>query len=416
MVVPKKRQRQLMQPSKQMRSPAPESQRQTAIRSFRSAVRACDGRTKRVQLDVCYGDVDGLFSIISDDAVALILKIALIPSKGVSGIEYFDDVNIGARAVLGMALVCKRFTVLLHELCPELQIEAIARSCTRVLPEARCSTFAFTRQMRSELLSCDSLKMLKAAHGAMALHCAKECCRNAHRAFNKDVRKGLVFSRPSSPTMSTCAPEENQLVSISDNCSIQDANKDGNVTFMYMRERLSKIAVHGEERARRFRDVIVRHELDYVSKKDSQKPKFKQTNTLEVDSGVMSPPLTIRTSPCGNFTVFTRALHEVDPEVSLPFSAGFLWHKTWKKAVELSPARGWNLGSDVLSAQDAWFRTNDRGEIMLVVAWSTEFYHSSGHFVGSNVLDQRNARFLFSSYYLDSSMPEHPEHGINPSH
>ena len=412
MVGRNKRQKHLMNPSRKIEAPAPpESKRQTAIRSFRGAVRACDGQSKRLQISTPDQVVDGLFSIISDDAVSLVLKLALVPSKGTVGLKYFEDIDGGSRAVLSLALSCKRFAMLIRDLCPEVQIEAIARSCTRVLPEVQCNTFAFSEQMRSELLSCDSLKMLRAAHGAMTLHCAKECCRNAHRAFNKDVRKGLVFSRPSSPTMSICAPEENQLVSVAENCSLQDANNDGSVVFMYMREKLSKIAIHGEERGRRFRDVIVCNELEYVGKPDSKKPKFKRTSTLEIDSDVMSAPLTIRTSPCGGFVVFTRALHELDPEVSFPFSAAFLWHKTWDKAVELKPGYGCDVNSEVLSVQDAWFRVDDKGDVMLVVAWSTEFYHSSGHFVGSNVLDPRHAQYMFSSYYLDQEVLEHPEHG-----
>lgn len=405
-----------MNPCRKIESPAPESKRQKAIRCFRGAVRARDEYTTHVGsvgLSASDYESDGLFAAISDDVLALILKYALAPARGTVGLKYFEHVDGGSNSVLAMACSCKRFAIMIHDLCPELRIEALARSCTRVLPEDQSNTFAFSEQMRSELLSCDSLKMLRVAHSALTLHCAKDCCRRARRMFNKDVRKGRVFSRPSSPTMSICAPEENQLVSIADNCSLQDANNNGNVVFMYLREKLSKVAVHGDERGRRFRDIIARYELDYMEKPNSQKPTFKRTSTLEVDSDVMSAPLSVRTSPCGNFVVFTRVLHEIDPEASLPFSSAFLWHKTWDRAIEVTPVCYEGIGCEVLSVQDVWFRDPEEykfDDVMLVVAWSTEFYHSSGHFVGSNALVLEGPQYMFSSYFLDHETLEHPEH------
>ena len=360
------------------------------------------------------GRSDGIFCALSDDTLAFIIECLLARPKVDSGLSYFDEADRGGQAVLSLAASCRRFSTLIRNTFPETQIEALARSCTRVLPQNQCTAFAFTKQVKDEMLSCDALKMLRAAHAAMALHCANDCCHHVHRAFNKDVRKGLVFSRPSSPTKSSCASNDNQLVSIYENCSLQSANGDGSAVFMYIRERLSKVCIHGEERGRRFKDVVVRYHLTFQDsnrKPESTKPIFRRTNTLDVDCASMSAPLTIRTSPCGDFVVFTRALHEVEPGISIPFSAAFVWHKAWNRSVEVKPPHGYDVQCDALSSQDAWFRVDDRGELMLVVAWSTDFYHSTGHLVGSNVTEHGNSQYMFSSYYLDCETLEHPEHG-----
>lgn len=392
-------------PPKKMTRPAPETTRQSSIRSFRNAVRALDGLKKRATVSYHDDDDGDLMSLLSDDAIVLVLKSALLPDRSKTGLDYFNNVDVGSECVLNLALCSKRFATLVSKFCPELQIEAIARCCTRVLPRDAGDMLAFTKQMRNELLSCDHIKMLRAAHAAMTLHCGRDCCRNARRAFNKDVKKGNVFSRPSSPTMATCAPAENQLLSISENCSLQSANDDGNVVFMYMRERLSKVAVHGEDRGRRFRDVIVRKHIAAVDQKNPLKTTFRTTDTLDIDSDVMSTPLTMATSPCGEYVAFIRALHELDPD-SYPFSAAFLWHHTWTAPVKIEPGYGCDINSSLLSAQSLWFRVDPLEGELLTVAWSSDFYHSSGHFVGSNARDLKNSQYMFSSYYTDPTQGE----------
>lgn len=403
-----KRQKTAMMPSKKIETTAPESERQMSVKSFRNTIRVMDGT--KLRISIAQGDegCEGLFSLLSDDSITMIMWAVLTAPKSLCGLSYFDEIDRGMRAIFNMALSCRRLASVLNKVCPELQAEALARKCTRVLPQPRDHELGFTRQMRNELLSCDHLKMLRAAQGAMALHCAKDCCKNVQRAFNKDIRKGVIFSRPSSPTMSTCAPEENQLLRISDNCSIIEANEDGNCAFMYARERLSKLGVHGEARGRRFRDVIAKVEINKAGQNDPKKAAFVRTAVLEIDADDMSGPLTIRTSPDGNYVAFIRAKHDVDVEAYTPFSVIFLWHVGWESAIEITPSLGCDVRGDSLSAQDAWFRVDDKGDTTLTVAWSTDYYHPSGHRVGSNVSDERDTKYMFSSYSLDED--EDPDH------
>lgn len=373
------------------------SDRQLRVRNFRDSIR----KPKRPCPHADFDGADGLFSLFSDDVVMLVLAAALAINASEFGLAYFETVDTGAICVLAMARSCRRLSLILHNCCPELRTEALSRMCTRVRPQDAGDTLAFTRQMKSELLSCDQLRIVKGAQNAMALHCSKDCCRNARRAFNKDVKKGRVLARPSSPG-AKCAPSDSQVVPVTDNCSLQHANEDGSVVFAYIRERLSKVAVHGDERGRRFRNAIVRFRLD------PYKLSFARTSILDIDSATMSEPLEMKTSPCGEFVAFIRAIHEIDADAALPLSAAFIWNRNWREPYEIKPWYGGDVMSNCLSAQNVWYRTNECGDAMVVVAWSTELFHSSGHFVGSSAPDSAHSQYLFSSYSIDASDP--PDH------
>lgn len=407
---------------------APESARQQAVRGFRSVIKHIDNKRARTGLDTVGQDSDGAFARVSDDCLASIFRMILFVEPKTCGLAYFEQVDITRKSVLSLALACIRFARVLRTVCPELQAEALARSCTRVVPSSPYSELCFTSQMRDELLSCDHLKMLRSAQRAMTCHCAKSCCHKYQKAFNKDIRKGDIFSRPSSPTLGTCAGNENRLVPVAENCSLMAVAPSGNSAFLYARERRGR--EHGELRGRRFRDVIKRVELRRGSVVYSKPTKasqgnrtaavefvkhvetsFARTNITEIDSDDMSAPLQMQSSHDGKSVAFIRALHEVDADTNTPFSSAFVWTVETGDVVEVPrPQPDSNIDGESMSAQDVWFRTSDCGDTLLVVAWSTDFMHSSGHHVGSNAPIQSSPQYCFSTYILDHSSTSPVEH------
>lgn len=399
---------------------APETARQQAVRGFRSVVKHMDRKRVRAGLETSGLDLDGAFAHVSDDCVASIFRMLLLVKPEVCGLAYFEQVDLTRKSVVSLALSCKRFARVLSTVCPELQAEALARSCTRVLPSTPFSDLAFTMQMREELLSCDHLKMLRAAQRAMTCHCAKSCCHRYQKAFNRDIRKGGLFSRPSSPTLGTCAGDENRLVNVTENCSLLAVAPSGSNAFVYARDRCGRL--HGELRGRRFKDVIKRIELRRATAAHSKPSKpteltrhtetsFVKTHQTEIDSEDMSAPLQMRSAPDGKSVAFIRALHEVDADTETPFSSAFLWTVDTGCVVEVPrPQPDSNINGESMSAQDVWFRTTDGGDTVLVVAWSTDFMHSSGHHVGSNAPSQSSPQYCFSTYILDHAATFPMEH------
>ena len=397
---------------------APGTARQQAVRGFRCVVKCIDQKRVRTRMETNGVDCDGLFAQVSDDTVASIFRMLLRMQPKAHGLAYFEEVEVTRKSAISLALSCKRFARVFGSVCPELQGEALARSCTRVLPSAPFSDLCFTKQMRDELLSCDHLKMLRAAQSAMACHCAKSCCHRYQKCFNRDIRKGEVFSRPASPTLGTCAGDENRLVTITDNCSLLAVAPIGDSGFVYARERRSR--EHGELRGRRYRDVIQRVELRrstqaYHSKAskftEHVESSFVRTHSIEIDSDDMSAPLRMQSSPDGNAVAFIRALHEVDADAETPFSSAFVWMARSNLLVEVPrPQPDSSIDGDCMSAQDVWFRTTDGGDTMLVVAWSTDFMHSSGHHIGSNARKNTLPLYCFSTYILDHTATHPVEH------
>lgn len=377
-----------------------------AVRGFRNIVRTMDGKRSRIEFPIAAASADGKFSELSDDCIMAIVRALLIlaptnPGERSVGLKYFASVDASSKAVCNLMLTCKRMTNVIAAHCPELLAEAVARKCTRVVPASSFNTFSFTRQMQNELLSCDHIKMLRAAQSSMTCHCARSCCYKVQKAFNKDIQSGKVFSRPSSPTLGTCCTEENRLIAVLDNCTMLSVQQDGDYAFAFMRERLPK-QTHGEDRSRRHRDVITRVKRNGAT--------FRRTHTIDIESADMSAPLTMRTSPDGESVAFVRAVHEIDTDDDTPFSSAFVCRAGWDAPIAVCrPFSDTDVRSDTLSAQDAWFRTADNGDVMLVVAWSTDFFFPSGHHVGSKASTASSAQYCFTSYTLGEDESEEPE-------
>lgn len=384
---------------------APETSRQQAVKGFRRVIKSIDNKKRRSEFPVQDDESDGMFATVSDDDIASIFRWLLyIPGDAV-GLTYFEQVETSRKAVVSLGLSCRRIASVLSLVCPEIQAEALARTCTRVVPRTPFDELAFTTQMRNELLSCDHLKLLRAAQNAMACHCAKMCCHHIQRSFNKDIRKGEVFCRPASPMLGTCAGDESRLINVTDNCSLLSASRCGNHAFVYARKRCSR--EHGENRGRRFKDVIQHYTLNKTTRTTSVRsilePGFLKSGSLEIDCNDMSAPLQMRTSHDGKSVAYIRALHEVDADAQTPFSSAWVWRVGWQKAIKLPrPQPDSNIDGNSMSAQDAWFRESN-GETMLVVAWSTDFMHTSGHHVGSNAPPQSAPQYCFTTYLVDTT-------------
>jgi hypothetical protein len=114
----------------------------------------------------------------------------------------------------------------------------------------------------------------------------------------------------------------------------------------------------------------------------------------------------MKASSCGKKLVFVQAMHEVAANSSTPFSAVSLWDSEAEQIYEISPRQhGVEIGlgcyGNEYSVQDAWF-TSAHGDEMLVVAWSTDFYHCSGHRVGSHAAPRTGPMYAFATYTLDT--------------
>ena len=400
-----KRKRKEMVPATRVDILAPESERQKAVRGFRNIVNTMYGKRPKLVLCDVSETHDGLFAKLSDDCITAIVRSLLLlqnsnaSRSGSVGLEYFSSVETSSKAVCGLMLTCKRMANAIASHCPELLAEAVARKCTRVVHTSSLSTFAFTKQMRNELLSCDHVKMLRAAQSNFACHCARFCCHKIQRAFNKDISKGRVFPSPPSQTLGTSCREGNRVIPVLDNCTLLSVQQDGDYAFAFLRERMPK-QTHTEDRSRRYKDVITRIKHDSSA--------FHRTHTIDIGSADMSVPLTMCTSHDGGCVAFVRALHEIDTDNDTPFSSAFVWRTAWKSPVVV-PRPSSGTSSDTLSAQDSWFRTTPNGGLMLVVAWSTDFFFPSGHHVGSNQTHALGAQFCFTSYTVGDEEHEEPE-------
>lgn len=385
------------------RTPSPittASKRKASVRSFRAAVRCMDGtRHRSLIADV---GAAGAFDVLSDDCVVQVMRSVLAVATGPLGKSYFDNVDVSKDSFCALAISCKRLCNLVRSGYHCLQAEALARASTRITPRLPFSEDAFTVQMREELASCDHLKMLRAAQCAMTCHCASSCCSKYMRAFNKDVRTGNVFSRAPSPTLASGSPENSRMVSVVENCSAIAVCSSGTCAFAYMRERVSKRESDEEGRGRRFRDALVRVQENWPK---DQTPRFVQTSKMYLEDDEMSPLLCMRCAPSGKSLAFTRSKHDVDPASRAAFGCAFFW-TAGRSAHRVEAPQGCAHGvrAASLSAQDCWF-TDVQGDEAIVVAWSTEFVHSSGHHMGSHASDDGPVYF-FATYLIDQGVPE----------
>ena len=403
--------------------------RQRAVREFRAVVKYMDNKKqkKSTRLDTGLGtqQADGCFAVLEDDCLEIIFCMLLQISNNIAGLEYFDAVDVSRKSVSSLALCCRRFAALLSNTFPHIRAESLARACTRVVPRAPFNKLSFTEQMREELLSCDHLKLLQAAQRAMACHCSRSCCQPNHKLFNSSLRNGAVFSRPRSPTLRTCAGDESRLVDVVDECKLLAVNTAGDSAFIYSRQRLWRERSATLGGGRHFQEIITHVSLQKDTKRfskiirspdtkraftkvfESTEPKFVRDATLVLKGTDMSEPLHMRVSPDGKSVAFIRAIHAVDEETETPFSSAWIWHLDWDAYLELPrPQPDSAINAEAVSAQGVWFRTSQECHVTaIVVAWSTDFQHPSGHLSGSNAHGV-SPQYFFTTYLVHPNCSE----------
>jgi hypothetical protein len=373
-------------------------QRKKSVNHFKMVVKYMDGVRHRKPPIYFESSTSGLLDIISDDCVAEILKSVLFIPCGRIGNSYLHKVDETVTSFCGMMLSCTRICNLIRGSLNALHAEALARASTVIIPRTPFAQNAFTVQMSDELASCDHLKMLRSAQRAIACHCAGQCCERYRRYFNKELRNGEVFSRPPSPTLKSASPENSRIVSAMESCTLIAVQHSGSSAFAHVRERVSKKVVSNSEgRGRRFKETIV---LVEEVKSNGGVPSFVKSAKLCIDEDDMSLPISMCCSPSGKSVVFTRSEHDVDPNSTSAFGCAFLWC-VGHPSVKIEPPDGCAPGIPVqsLSAQDCWF-TDVQGDEALVVAWSTDFVHSSGHHIGSHS-NSEGPMYFFATYIIE---------------
>lgn len=405
-----------MQPSKMPKvPPAPERLRQTTINSFRSVVRMVDGvKVVRSQdsSEITNSQPMGVLDIIPDDSIVRILELILkMSDNNALGIPYLRAAEKTRKVAVNFALTCRRVYSILETIAAPQKAEMLARASTTITPFYRDTDNPFTQQMRNELLSCDQIKMLQKALRAMACHCAKACCARYQRCFNKDIQKGNIFSRPSSPRTTPPKYTEFRLATVFDSCSLLAPCSDGETAFAYVRRRLqNRQGVHGEGRGKRYEDCIIR--VQKATDK-SGNVYFRQTHVKVMEFDDRSQPLSMRTSRNGAMVAFICSLHDGDGSDQMPYSVLYYWNVFSDAGPVI--VKGEDNTGKCSSPQDAWFLeidtvlrgTKNKKEVdesctelyppldqcdavlnplhldyRLVVARSSCFVHSSGHTIG----------------------------------
>lgn len=379
-----------MQPSKMPKTPpAPERLRQTTINSFRSVVRIVDGvkRNRADSSERANSESTGVLDIISDDSVVRIFELILtIGDTNARGLPYLRATEETRKTAASFALTCRRVYSILETIAAPQKAEILARGSTKITPFCRDAEYPFTQQMRNELLSCDQIKMLQKALRAMACHCSKACCARYQKGFNKDIQKGNVFSRPSSPRTTPPTYTEFCLSTIFESCSLLAPCSDGKSAFAYVRRRVqNRQGNHGESRGKRHEDCIIR-----VTKESDKNNKiyFTQTHVALMEFDDRSQPLTMRTSRDGKMVAFICSLHEGDGSDQMPYSVLYYWNTDAVTGPTIVNAE---RGHQASSPQDAWFMDMVTDSVdgptvdyRLVVAYSSSFVHSSGHALGQS--------------------------------
>lgn len=333
-------------------------------------------------------EVSGLFDMLSDDEIMVIVTKLMKVSDTMGGLEYLSRIEVGRKTVVSLMLSCKRTSSLMSRAENPQVAELRARAMTKIMPRSPGSPLAFSEQVARETRACMQMRFLRAAQRAMACHCARACCLNIQKAFNKDVLRSCRLSDPCR------APAPlSRLVPAMENCSLLAPSSKGTAAFAYLRKRLSNLGSHGERRGKRYEDGIVRIELRGGSQRGAQ---VKETARILVEEEDTSSPLFMRSSADGSAAVWVCAAHEVDAQREVPFSRAFVWDSSWDTYCALPPPEG--CASELLSAQDAWFMEED-GKLLVVVAWSTDFFHPSGHHVGSWSNPGREI-YLFATYSM----------------
>ncbi len=394
-----------MQPAKRARELAPEEKRSTGVKQFRSAARVVDGIKPAPSLNEARSGLSGMFDTVSDDDIARIMEFMLeMPPPRMGVLDMLDAAAQTRAAVVHFSLCCTRFASVLRSIATKVKTEVVARGATKISPIQLDCAYPFTKQMRSEMLSVDQFKMLRAAQNSMACHCAKACCLKYQKAFNKDIKKGDVFKTPSSPRL---APRlipfpvnESRVVPVLESCNLLAATPEGDSAFAYFRKRMSKVGVHGDSRGRRFVETIAK----IKKSSDAKDTRFTIVAETELDTTDVSAPLTMRSSNDGTAVAYIAAVHPGTDEQSA-FSTAFVWEPGYE-AIELKQPTGCFAERVCLSAQDAWFIDGSDGTTTIVVAWSTDYVHTSGHHVGSNALPEHGPAYVFATYTLEEGCAE----------
>lgn len=380
-------------------------QRKLALRAFES-MQLCKSKSPPASVCTLYESVGGLLGCLSDDCVAVVMRflLSLVPKS-----SHKNMVN-GARSVFALCLTCKRLASLLDTVCIDVKLEALARLATNVVPKHAplCERdLNFCSQIQREIASRRHILMLKAAQQALACHCAGACCAKYHRAFNHDLKRGRDYSK---------LPRSSRVVSAASSCAIFCTTPDGTHSYQWTKRRVSKRSLHGEHRGRTHRSLITR--TLQTPDRETGTPSVSNVGSIEIETDSMSDPVAIEVSHSGNTVAFIRTMwSELDSE--MPFSSAFVCCGL-KNVVKVPQPEKCGLDNcQLMSAQEAWFARGPADEETLVVAWSTSYYHPSGHKIGSIAQDQQGDAYIFTKYavetdgentdcsVIESTFPEH---------
>lgn len=329
------------------------------------------------------------FDLLSDDLVHVVAGEVMRFDAALLFLQLLAEAEASRRSVVALMLTCTRLARVISSDSSPLATELRARAMTKIVPRAPSAPFAFSKQIDRELTSRQQLRMLKGAQVAMACHCAMDCCRRIQKAFNSDLANDMV-----SPGKGC----RGRLVAAMESCSLMAPCSSGTAAFAYRRKKRKKLRVEG--RGKRYEDELVRIEA-------SDKGTFVETSCLLVDSSDMSSPLFMRSSADGQAVLWVCAAHDVDEEI--PFGCAFVWEKNWTAGCRIEPPD--MLRPYALSAQDAWFMQDEDNVTLIVVAWSTNFFHPSGHLVGSSDARDRGT-YLFATYSIASGVVEECSVGL----
>ena len=345
-----------------------------------------------------------LFDMLSDDAILLVAAelMAIQRPNSPCQMEYLSQAEAGRRSAVALGITCKRLLAVIKNNSSPQAVELRARAATKIMPRHAGSALAFSDQVGREARSRDQLRVLREAQRAMACHCAKACCLNIQKAFNRDLARGKPVGAGAAAAK---RPVSGRLVPVLESCSLLAASSNGSSGFAYRRKRVSKTGCHGEGRGKRYEDEILRIELRTGSQKGAE---AKEVSRVLVEQDDRSSPLFMRSSADGRWAVWICATHEVDADQEVPFSCAFAWDSSCSASCVLRPPDG--CAPELLSAQDAWFM-EEGDKTLVVVAWSTDFFHPSGHHVGSWANPGRES-YLFATYSLVDGAAELCSEGL----
>ena len=356
----------------------------------------------------------GIFGLPHEILHLILVEILRCPS-GTATTASREVASTGRRSVLALTLTCRiLYKRVFGNGDPKIAAELHARVAAVATPHlVEPTSFGFTEQAEKELSTAALLKAYKKAHSSMALHCSRQCCLHIQRAFNRDAKcrspalrnrsplapralspslqlPALSMPIPAKPSPVPGSPRERPRIwSALETCALLAPAPDGTTAFAYRRRRLSKLGVHGEARARRYSDEIVRLQLDA-----DRKPRITDSFCLHEFTDY-SQPILLAASSCGSMVAWVSTNHDDTPGDAI--TTAFTWKSGWKEAIELSAG---SIEHPARSAQSVHFH----GE-RLVVAFSTCFVHPSGHLVGTKAAGGQSA-YSFATFEISDDRVE----------